>query len=77
MLYWLLGGCAAVASLPVVRLVTLRMSGETWPPDSVQADWRFCQKCQSMFFDGYPTKGICPAGGAHNAKGYNFVLPHK
>ena len=77
MLYWLLGGFAAVAIIPVGRLVILRMSGETRLADSVQADWRFCEKCQSMFFDGYPTKGICPAGGAHKAEGYNFVLAHK
>ena len=78
MLYWLLGGFAAVAVFPVVRFVIPRMSGEmSLLADSVQADWRFCQKCQSMFFDGYPTKGVCPAGGAHNAQGYNFVLAHK
>jgi hypothetical protein len=44
--------------------------------DSAQAGWRYCQKCESMFFDGYPTKGVCPAGGAHSAAGYDFVLPH-
>jgi hypothetical protein len=72
-LYWLLGGFAAIAIFPLVRLVILWMSSET---QSVQADWRFCQKCQSMFFDGYPAKGVCPAGGDHSAAGYNFVLPH-
>lgn len=40
-----------------------------------QRDWRFCQKCFSMFFDGYPDKGRCPAGGTHQAQGFNFVLP--
>lgn len=44
--------------------------------DSVQAGWRFCHKCNSLFFDGYPSKGVCTAGEAHVAKGYNFVLPH-
>lgn len=29
-----------------------------------------------MFFDGYPGKGSCAAGGAHEAAGYNFVLPY-
>ncbi|WP_415803174.1 LGFP repeat-containing protein [Cytobacillus oceanisediminis] len=29
-----------------------------------------------MFYDGYPDKGKCPAGGGHQAIGYNFVLPH-
>jgi hypothetical protein len=77
MLYWLLGGFAAVGIVPVVRFVIPRMSGEEMRlADSVQADWRFCQKCQSLFFDGYPAKGVCPASGAHNAAGYNFVLAH-
>jgi hypothetical protein len=30
-----------------------------------------------MFFDGFPDKGRCPAGGGHQAAGFNFVLPHK
>lgn len=42
----------------------------------MQDQWRFCNKCSSMFFDGYPAKGICTAGGGHEAAGYNFALPH-
>jgi hypothetical protein len=45
-------------------------------PVQGQRDWRFCGKCSSLFFDGYPDKGTCPKGGGHVAKGYNFVLPH-
>ena len=41
-----------------------------------QSDWRYCHKCESMFFDGYPGKGVCKAGGAHEAQGFMFVLPH-
>ena len=41
-----------------------------------QVAWRFCQKCEAMFFDGYPNKGICAAGGGHEAEGFDFVLPH-
>src|SRR5260370_3488642 len=29
-----------------------------------------------MDFDGFPGKGTCPAGGGHEAQGFNFVLPH-
>jgi hypothetical protein len=29
-----------------------------------------------MFFNGFPSKGSCPAGGANEAAGFNFVLPH-
>ena len=42
----------------------------------VQDQWRFCPKCQAMFFDGYPGKGRCPAGEGHVAVGYYFRLPH-
>jgi hypothetical protein len=24
-----------------------------------QRDWRFCHKCNVMFFDGFPEKGTC------------------
>lgn len=40
-----------------------------------QSDWRFCKKCEVMFFDGFPGKGVCPAGGGHESSGFNFVLP--
>jgi hypothetical protein len=43
---------------------------------ATQADWRFCHKCNSMFFNGFPQKGICPAGGPHDAAGFMFFLPH-
>jgi hypothetical protein len=29
-----------------------------------------------MFFDGFPDKGSCAAGGPHVAQGYMFALPH-
>ena len=42
-----------------------------------QSDWRFCGKCFSLFFDGFPAKGFCPADGQnHVPNGYMFVLPH-
>ena len=41
-----------------------------------QKEWRYCNNCHGLFFDGYPDKGRCPAGGGHIAIGYNFVLPH-
>src|SRR5581483_8438051 len=25
-----------------------------------QGSWRFCAKCNGLFFDGYPHKGVCP-----------------
>jgi len=41
-----------------------------------QQQWQFCQNCHELFFDGFPEKGRCPAGGGHAAAGFNFVLPH-
>ncbi|HEY1945967.1 MAG TPA: hypothetical protein VGG97_03105 [Bryobacteraceae bacterium] len=42
----------------------------------VQNAWRYCQKCHVMYFDGYTPKGTCAAGGAHDAQGFMFFLPH-
>jgi hypothetical protein len=41
-----------------------------------QLDWRYCQKCHVLFFDGYPDKGRCQGSGAHMAQGLNFALPY-
>jgi hypothetical protein len=33
-----------------------------------QKDWRFCVRCQGLFFDGFANKGVCPGamgGGFH------------
>jgi len=46
-----------------------------------QAGWRWCSKCQGLFYglnrlpDGTPWLGVCPAGGAHsNAGSGNYIL---
>jgi hypothetical protein len=39
-----------------------------------QPEWRFCNKCNALFFDGYPEKGHCAAGGPHVAQGFQFSL---
>ena len=47
-------------------------------PDSGsgQSNWRWCSKCQGLFFAGSPTLGVCPAGGTHTDVGSdNYVLP--
>lgn len=40
-----------------------------------QDNWRFCLKCNGMFFGGY-TEGRCAAGGSHSRQGFNFSLPY-
>lgn len=39
-----------------------------------QAGWRFCVKCQALFYDGFPDNGACAATGAHEPAGYVFLL---
>jgi hypothetical protein len=34
-----------------------------------QSDWRWCNKCQGLFFAGNSTTGTCPTGGGHNYSG--------
>jgi hypothetical protein len=41
---------------------------------TIQYDWRFCQKCFGLFYDGLPDKGRCAAGGGHLAQGLMFGL---
>jgi len=52
----------------------------TYPPPpldpNAQSNWRYCDKCHVMFFNGFTGKGKCPGGGGHNAQGYNFKLYH-
>lgn len=47
---------------------------QAWSDQTLNG-WRFCAKCFSLFYDGYPAKGTCPAGGGHGAAGYNFAIP--
>ena len=30
-----------------------------------QSNWRWCNKCQGLFYAGSDTLGVCPAGGEH------------
>ena len=51
------------------------------PIPNAQENWRYCNKCQSMFYLGAEgssyekRRGVCAAGGVHEPAGYNFVLP--
>ena len=41
-----------------------------------QANWRWCRKCDGMFFGGNPGS-VCPAGGSHDASASgNYSLVH-
>ena len=41
-----------------------------------QENWRWCHKCQGLFYGGFPTTGSCPAGGGHENQGSgDYTLP--
>ena len=41
-----------------------------------QDNWRFCNKCYVLWWNGRPDNGRCAAGGAHDGAGsWNFFLP--
>ena len=40
--------CLAASGMLIGRITQVHALG------SDQRDWRFCRKCQSMFFDGFP-----------------------
>jgi len=49
----------------------------TAAPPGAQGGWRWCSKCQGLFYGGLgePTGGVCPSGGPHvNANSYNYFL---
>jgi hypothetical protein len=49
----------------------------TQPPKSGTQDrWRWCHKCQSLFYGPDASQSRCPAGGPHDMTGsYNYSLP--
>jgi hypothetical protein len=41
-----------------------------------QDNWRFCNKCFSLWWNGAADNGSCPKGGEHDGRGsWNFYLP--
>jgi hypothetical protein len=38
-------------------------------PTKAQDNWRWCHKCQALYFAGNATQGVCAAGGAHDHTG--------
>ena len=45
---------------------------------ATQDSWRWCKKCQGLFYSATPnTMGFCPAGGSHDGSvSFNYVIPH-
>jgi hypothetical protein len=45
-----------------------------------QADWRWCNKCQGLFYRGGVADSHCPAGGRHapvaESGSWDYQLPY-
>jgi len=67
---------AVSVALPCFPLFAMVRPQAALAQSGGQPEWRYCGKCYSMFFDGFQDKGRCAAGGAHQAIGFRFVLPH-
>jgi hypothetical protein len=67
------GGSHSVVSTSLEFVLTHDMVGVK----NAQPNWRFCVKCNVMFFCAIAGKGggRCPAGDTHTDQGFNFALP--
>lgn len=55
-----------------------RVSGKTpvsAPKSGVQGGWKWCHKCQGMFYGPHGDSGRCPVGGTHEGVGsYDYEI---
>jgi hypothetical protein len=67
-----------IRSVPLAAspLLLPLLPGQSSAAEDAQTEWRFCDNCHAMFYNGAPQKGRCPAGGGHVAQGFNFLLPY-
>jgi hypothetical protein len=49
--------------------------GAAFAQRPIQDNWRNCNKCSALFFNGY-RRGRCPAGGAHAGDNRNYKMIH-
>src|SRR5258705_12727384 len=68
------GVTGAVAALMPTTVLAQAFAAAPAPN---QNDWRQCNKCATMFYNGFRTKGRCPKSGAHIRNGdSNFRLTY-
>jgi len=69
----------AVAGLggAVISAAGLAVSAQPAAADN-QGSWRWCNRCQSLFYGAAGTAGACPAGGGgHNSSGsFTYFIPY-
>ena len=62
-----LGGAAAVVGTPTVHAAPVPKDAAKVPHTfTMQTEWRWCKKCEGMFFTGGTSNGVCPAGKEHD-----------
>lgn len=62
---------------PVAAPLLLPMLSNSVAAAEMQAGWRYCTKCHSLFWPGGGSdKAPCTAGGIHAAAGFTFYLPY-
>ena len=68
-------GATTIRTVIASNLMVRDLSTATVSPSlSSQSNWRWCQKCQGLFFSGNPDQGVCPAGGVHDASSSGAYL---
>ena len=60
------GGALAASSVVAAPVPKQKAKAYTF---SVQPGWRWCKKCEGLFFAQNGTNGVCPAGEGHDASG--------
>jgi hypothetical protein len=57
--------------------VRSRLFPDLYAQPDYQINWRWCNKCQGLFFGANTNQGVCPKGGAHSSIGSgNYGLAH-
>jgi hypothetical protein len=67
----MLTGAAGLASVAALGVTTAAPAFA-----AQQGDWRWCNRCQCLFYGGNYTTGWCVRGGGHNYEGSGEYLPH-
>ena len=72
------GGLLAAAGGLTLAAAVAAPAGAQVSSYSWQTNWRWCSKCQGLFFGGYQgNQGLCAAGGAHagnSSSSYDYLV---
>jgi hypothetical protein len=60
-------------AVPLDQLLTDIFSSLT-SAKAPQTGWRWCKKCEGLFFALHDHKGVCPAGGEHSEEGSSWYF---